>query len=63
MTLEGYLDYLSRPKDQLANETFYLFGNNYDGIWKTMSDAYVLPRGKNCENAGLINIIGYYNQY
>jgi hypothetical protein len=35
-----------------ANESFYLFGNNYEGIWKDMMDLYEPPPCKHCKRAG-----------
>lgn len=35
-----------------ANESFYLFGNNYDGIFKEVNDQYVTPPCQFCDVAG-----------
>lgn len=36
-----------------ANETFYLFGNNYDGVWRRIAELYHIPHcGGSCEAAG-----------
>lgn len=36
-----------------ANESLYLFGGNYDGIWTKMSKAYSSPPCKYCDKAGV----------
>ena len=35
-----------------ANETFYLFGDNYGGIWKRMSASYEVASCRHCNKAG-----------
>ena len=35
-----------------ANETFYLFGNNYGGIWKQISTSYDIPNCQHCDVVG-----------
>ncbi len=35
-----------------SNETLYLFGNNYDGIFRELAALYVTPPCKDCEQAG-----------
>lgn len=36
----------------LANESYYLFGNNYQGIWGELSDLYQSPPCYLCDKAG-----------
>lgn len=38
--------------EQTANETFYLFGNNYDGIWSDISEEYIIESCMLCERLG-----------
>lgn len=49
-------DKQSSVKDLLlnnqANESYYLFGYNYDGIWKQISDNYVIDNCQHCEAVG-----------
>lgn len=35
-----------------SNESLYLFGNNYDGVFNTMAKLYEVPPCKFCEKAG-----------
>lgn len=39
-----------------ANETFYLFGNNYDGVWQLIADAYVLPPFVDAKKTGAVTV-------
>eukprot|EP01034_Spumella_vulgaris_P034530 gene34530-42590_t len=36
----------------MANESFYLFGNNYEGIFRQFNDLYASPPCKHCEKGG-----------
>lgn len=50
-------DYIVKNVDvdassNLANESMYLFGNNYDGIFSKLSQEYVVPPCKYCVTAG-----------
>ena len=56
MSLGNYIDYMMNPNSNLANETFYMFGNNYEGIWKEMSKSYVLPDCSVCAIAGAVTL-------
>lgn len=54
MQFDEYVHHMSE-RDQLrdkANESYYFFGNNYAGIWSTMSDLYVNPPCHYCDKAG-----------
>lgn len=35
-----------------ANESYYMFGNNYDGIWGRIGDLYEIPPCINCDIGG-----------
>jgi hypothetical protein len=35
-----------------ANESYYMFGNNYDGIWGELADLYEIPPCINCDVGG-----------
>lgn len=57
--LENILSKLASPSERsagsgrlLANESYYLFGNNYQGIWKELSDLYLSPPCHLCDKAG-----------
>lgn len=56
MTLSDYIHSFSSRSQQLANESLYLFGNNYEGIWSTMREAYVIPPCRGCDIAGAATI-------
>jgi hypothetical protein len=57
-TLGDYLDNIlniettNQNSQLLANETYYLFGHNYEGIFKVLSDLYVDPPCHLCDKAG-----------
>eukprot|EP01036_Dinobryon_divergens_P028114 gene28114-37009_t len=50
-------EYIFRHVDSMnfgpANESLYLFGGNYDGIWKKLTAAYPSPPCKYCDKAGV----------
>lgn len=54
MALSQYLDYIrgNYSLHTQANETLYLFGNNYQGVFQMLSDEYIIPPCQFCENAG-----------
>lgn len=56
MTMAEYLDMLERDAhvstDARANETFYLFGNNFSDLFKRLEKHYVLPPCAHCKSAG-----------
>lgn len=52
MTLSDYIQSTVDISSQNANETFYLFGNNYEGIWKQITDNYQIPWCSYCDTAG-----------
>jgi len=52
-TLEEYIKTSVDTTSRFANETFYLFGNNYDGIWSELADLYVNPPCYGCDLAGM----------
>lgn len=52
MTLGEYILSSVDVSSQHANETLYMFGNNYDGVWKELSDMYEVPPCRYCEVAG-----------
>lgn len=56
MTISQYLDLLARDahlsKNAKANETYYLFGNNFVGLFKSLEQLYVLPPCLHCRKAG-----------
>ena len=52
MTLEQYVHLEVDIDAGKANETFYLFGNNYHGIFKDLANLYKTPPCKYCEKAG-----------
>ena len=53
MTLTDYIQSFVAPSENKnANESYYLFGNNYGGVWKDISDAYTIPNCAKCEQAG-----------
>ena len=39
-----------------ANETFYMFGDNYKGVWEVLASMYTLPGCLGCSEAGLSTI-------
>lgn len=41
---------------KFANESLYLFGNNYNGVFKEMSNLYQLPRCRYCKKAGAVTL-------
>ena len=51
MTLESYInESVDNSIESLsANETLYLFGNNYEGIFKELSNLYDVPPCDYCE--------------
>jgi hypothetical protein len=51
-TLEEYITTAVDTSSQFANETKYLFGNNYDGIFGTLTDLYLNPPCYYCDVAG-----------
>jgi hypothetical protein len=56
MTLAQYLALLDRDahlsQNAKANETFYLFGNNFSELFKRLEKKYVLPPYVHCREAG-----------
>lgn len=52
-TLEEYIKASVDTSSRFANETFYLFGNNYNGIWSELSDLYINPPCAYCDVAGM----------
>ena len=52
-TLEEYITTSVDASSQFANETFYLFGNNYDGIFNELSNIYLNPPCYYCDIAGV----------
>lgn len=53
-TLGEYLEMIA-PQSRAtarANESFYLFGHNYDGVWKELSGLYRSPPCRLCDKAG-----------
>lgn len=64
-TLREYIDHflptnLTDSRDASsslpANETFYLFGNNVDGVWKELSDHYRPPPCLGCAQASAVTL-------
>ena len=59
MMLSEYLDMLQKNnhinKDAKANETYYLFGNNFSELFKKLEGHYVLPPCSSCKEAGMIH--------
>jgi hypothetical protein len=51
-TLEEYITTSVDSNAHLANETYYLFGSNYDGIWQTLTELYNNVPCKFCDTAG-----------
>jgi len=39
-----------------ANETYYLFGGNYDGVWERLNEAYAIPPCRYCAVAGAVTL-------
>lgn len=59
MKLSEYLDTLkpTQRNDSLAaNETYYLFGHNYEGVWASLSALYASPPCRFCEEAGAVTL-------
>jgi hypothetical protein len=59
MLLSQYLDYIKESlqlQNQRANETLYLFGNNYQGVFQQLSDEYVIPPCSFCQQAGAVTV-------
>jgi hypothetical protein len=52
MTLSEYITTSVDTSSQNANESFYLFGNNYDGIFSELADLYSNPPCYYCDKAG-----------
>lgn len=57
MTLSEYLDmiYIDTNRSEShtkANETYYLFGNNFSDLFKRLEEHYVLPPCTDCREAG-----------
>lgn len=56
MTLSEYINRSSATAASVAsrraNESLYLFGNNYDGVWKELMDLYDPPPCRQCKRAG-----------
>jgi hypothetical protein len=44
-----------------SNESYYFFGNNYHGIFKTMQELYIVPPCKFCRKAGAVTLGQYYS--
>lgn len=55
MPLREYLRY-EMHGNKTANQTYYFFGNNYDGIFKTMESLYVYPPCQYCKKAGAVTL-------
>ena len=55
-TLEEYIRANVDTSSRFANETFYLFGNNYNGIWSELADLYRNPPCYGCDEAGMKTI-------
>ena len=60
-TLEEYITTSVDTSSQYSNESFYLFGNNYNSIFKELSTLYQIPPCYYCDIAGAktIGIGGY----
>ena len=56
MSLAEYLKSDEINSMGLSNESFYLFGNNYGGLWDDIARSYVYPPCKHCESAGIATI-------
>lgn len=54
-TLREYLDSFARPAGA-ANETFYLFGHNYEGVFAQLSALYAVPPCEFCGRAGAVTV-------
>lgn len=55
MSLSQYLDLIHlSPSTAKANETYYLFGNNFSELFKRLEEFYVLPPCTHCKDAGNI---------
>lgn len=55
MPLSSYIDSFKSINDHRslrANESLYLFGNNYNGIFGDMISSYVIPPCRHCDIAG-----------
>jgi hypothetical protein len=48
--------FMSPDDRSKSNETFYLFGENYSGIWKEMEIAYEYPHCHGCNVAGVTTL-------
>lgn len=61
MSLAEYITTSVDVSSQHANESFYLFGNNYDGVFSELTDLYRNPPCHYCDVAGAktIGIGGY----
>ena len=52
MSLFSYLESFNGNQSLQANESLYLFGNNYEGIFREMASSYVIPPCRHCDVAG-----------
>jgi hypothetical protein len=56
MTLSEYLGLIERDahlsRNAKANETYYLFGNNFSELFRRLEGHYVLPPCTHCKEAG-----------
>jgi len=56
MSLAEYLHFDVLNSTKLSNESFYLFGNNYGGLWDEIVHDYVHPPCRHCKSAGIATI-------
>ena len=55
MSLEDYIHYMETASyDAPANETYYLFGDNFNQVWADLEHVYELPPYKYCKRAGAV---------
>jgi hypothetical protein len=60
LTLNDYIhnivDNNNDSNDNHSNETYYFFGNNYNGIWEDIASKYESNICKNCDKAGAVTL-------
>ena len=66
MTISQYLDLIHRDSNlsqshTKANETYYLFGNNFSDLFKRLEENYVLPPCTHCREAGQNSHLASYH--
>ena len=59
LTVNDYIHNIVDNNDNIdnhSNETYYFFGNNYDGIWSEIASKYEANICKNCQKAGAVTL-------